>query len=160
MRNPFRIIRWVFKARRPSRVADMPAVSDNFWLRRGYAALTFFGFIVTPSQEEADRVNRQQCWRLKNHEMIHLRQAQSTHDSWLCFYALYLWHWLRAVHLNRHLKNAAYLLNPFELEAYANEHDPHYLETCGEKGANGWRKYARQKPRQRLADYLSGKRLA
>ena len=154
MRNPFRIIRLVFKARSPRKVTDMEAVADDFWLRGDYAALTFFGFIVTPSAREAEAVNRNVNPYLKNHEMIHLRQAQSTHNSWFCFYCLYLWYWLRALHLNRRLPNAAYRLNPFEIEAYDHERDLHYLERCGPRGANGWRTEAKKKPKQRLKEYL------
>lgn len=127
-------------------------MADGFWLRRGYAALTFFGHIVTPTQQEADRINKGYN-SLKNHEMIHLRQAQSTHNSWICFYLLYSWYWLRALPLNRKMKGAAYYLNPFEIEAYDNEHDLHYLDNCSRKGTNGWREHARKKPRQRLLEY-------
>ena len=129
----------------------MDAVADGFWLWRGYAALTFFGHIVTPTQKEADRMNKDYN-TLKNHEMIHLRQAQSTHNSWLCFYIMYMWYWLRALPLNRKIKGAAYRLNPFEMEAYAHEHDLHYLDHCPRQGTNGWREYARKKPRERLKE--------
>ena len=90
--HPFRmlrIVRFVWKARRPSTVHDMPAVVDIFWIRSGYEALTFFGTILTHSKGDADAMNRR-LTTLKNHEMIHLRQAQSTGDSWWRFYRLYL----------------------------------------------------------------------
>jgi hypothetical protein len=76
----FRILRFVWKARRPSTVHDMPAVVDTFWLKTGYEALTFFGTIITHSQQAADHMNSQ-FDELKNHEMIHLKQAQSAWDK-------------------------------------------------------------------------------
>ena len=116
----------MWRAVRPSRVADMPAVVNTFWLRKGFEGLTFFGKILTPTQALADEFNTG-FTALKNHEMIHLRQAQSCGDSWLRFYLLYLWYWLRALPANRKLKHGAYLLNPFEMEAYRHMHNLDYL---------------------------------
>ena len=151
MDNPFKIFALMWRSRRPSKLSDMPAVRNTFWLRKGYAALTFFGTIITPSDRETERMNEQGN-EVKRHEMIHLRQAQSTHDSWLLFYIRYLWYYLRALPLNRKARYAAYRLNPFEMEAYAHMYEPDYLEQCKE-GATEWRKYAKMKPRERLARY-------
>jgi len=144
----------MFRFRKPSRVDDMTAVADGFWLGPSYAALTFFGHIVVHSQEEADRLNARPLRRssLKLHETIHLRQAQSLHNSWFCFYILYIWYYVRALPQNRHMANAAYYLNPFELEAYTHMYDPDYVEQC-RHGANGWRVYAKMKPGERLKKY-------
>ena len=143
-----RVIPIMWRAVRPSKVADMPAVVNTFWLRKGYEGLTFFGQILTPTQELADRFNAS-FNALKNHEMIHLRQAQACGDSWLRFYLLYIWYWLKALPANRKMKHAAYLLNPFEMEAYARMHDLDYL-----KGpATEWRRYAKMKLKDRLKLY-------
>ena len=152
MNNPLSILRLVARAVRPSRTGMMVAVSDPFWLRRGYEALTFFGFIVTHSREEANRFNSHYD-ALKNHEMIHLRQAQATGDSWLRFYLRYGWYWLRALGWNRRMKNAAYLLNPFELEAYRHDHDLGYAERCKDGGAQEWRRYAKMNYKERRRIY-------
>lgn len=153
MKNPCRILKFLASVRRPSRIADMPVACDGFWLRKGYRALTFFGTIVAAS---AGDVAAMSCVgsNMKRHEMIHLRQAQSTGDSWLLFYLHYGWYYLLALPQNRYMKNAAYLLNPFELEAYENEHDPFYLEQCREKGATRWREYARMSPKERLERFF------
>ena len=143
-----RVIPIMWRAVRPSKVADMPAVVNTFWLRKGYEGLTFFGQILTPTQELADRFNTG-LDEMKNHEMIHLRQAQSCGDSWLRFYLLYIWYWLKGLRMNRKMKHAAYLLNPFEMEAYARMHDLDYL-----KGpATEWRRYAKMKLKDRLKLY-------
>ena len=128
----------------------METVFDGFWLRKNYEALTFFGYIVCRTKEAAGRMDAV----TRNHETIHLRQAQSCHNSWLCFYLLYIWYYLRALPLNRHLRNAAYLLNPFEMEAYNHQHDLSYLDDKS-GGTDGWRHYARLSPRQRLALYTA-----
>ena len=143
-----RVIPIMWRAVRPSKVADMPAVVNTFWLRKGYEGLTFFGQILTPTQELADRFNAG-LDEMKNHEMIHLRQAQSCGDSWLRFYLLYIWYWLKGLRMNRKMKHAAYLLNPFEMEAYARMHDLDYL-----KGpATEWRRYAKMPLKDRLKLY-------
>ena len=147
MNNPFSILRLVLKSKRPSHIREMKAVRDSFWLRPGYTALTFFGYIVTSTQHEADIIN-QRYDGLKNHEMIHLRQAQDCHDSWTMFYLRYVWYYLRALPYNRKKRNAAYWMNPFEMEAYEHMYEPDYLEKCA-NGANGWRAYAKMKPSER-----------
>lgn len=151
------IIPIMWHAVRPSKVADMPAVVNRFWLRKGYEGLTFFGTILTRSQEEADRFNNSHD-PMKNHEMIHLRQAQATGDSWLRFYLLYIWYWFRifcfgGFAIRRQLRNAAYLLNPFEMEAYGRMNDAHYLDKY-QSGATEWRLFARMSVKERLQYYL------
>ena len=47
------------------------------------------------------------------------------------------------------MRNAAYYLNPFEIEAYKHMYDPNYVEKC-RQGANEWRTYAKMKPSERL----------
>ena len=153
MKNPFRILKFLAGARRPSRIADMPVACDGFWLRKGYRALTFFGTIVAASAGDVATMSREGS-NMKRHEMIHLRQAQSTGNSWLLFYLRYGWYYLLALPQNRRMKNAAYLINPFELEAYRNEHDPGYLEHCKEKGATQWREFARMTPKERLKRFF------
>ena len=144
-----RVIPIMWRAVRPSKISDMPAVVNTFWLRKGYEGLTFFGHILAPTQELADRFNGSSDRALKNHEMIHLRQAQSCGDSWIRFYLLYIWYWLKGLRMNRKMKHAAYLLNPFEMEAYARMDDLDYL-----KGpATEWRKYAKMKLKDRLKLY-------
>ena len=148
--HPFRmlrIVRFVWKARRPSTMHDMPAVVDTFWIKSGYTALTFFGAILTRSQSEADAMNGR-LTTLKNHEMIHLKQAQSLHNSWFLFYVRYIWYYVRAIPQNKYMRNAAYYLNPFEMEAYEHMYEKDYLEKCKD-GANGWRVYAKMKPKAR-----------
>ena len=153
--RPFRvlgIVRYIWKAHRPSRTHDMPAVVDTFWIKSGYEALTFFGTILTHSKDEADSINGRPT-TLKNHEMIHLRQAQACHDSWLRFYLLYLWYWLKGLRWSRRMRGAAYMLNPFELEAYRHMYDMGYPDRCSNGGAQEWRTYKKMTYNERRAVY-------
>ena len=147
MYNPFRLLWLMLRARRPSRIDRMTAVKEGFWLRRNYAAMMFFGHILAHTQEDADWINAHDG-SMRRHETIHLKQAQSTHNSWICYYTLYLWYSLRALPQNRYMRNASYYLNPFEMEAYEHMYDENYLEQCRD-GANGWRVYAKMKPKER-----------
>ena len=153
MVNPLLIVPLMLRSVRPSRTADMPAIAQPFWIRRGYEAMTFFGHIITHSHEDAEHFNTR-FDALKNHEMIHLYQARSTHDSWLCFYWLYFVYWLRGYRYRRRLRNAGYLLNPFELEAYAHMYDLGYLADK-KSGTNEWRRYAKMSLAERLKIYLA-----
>ncbi len=151
MNHPFRILLLLMKARRPSRIIDMPVLKEAFWLKKGYEALTFFGFILMRSTEEARRITEDSRMApLKNHEMIHLRQAQACGDSWLCFYWKYFVFWIKARKARCQLKNAGYLLNPFEMEAYAHMYDLHYLERFPDGKATGWKRYAEMSLDERL----------
>ena len=147
------ILLMMLRAPRPSRQNDMKAVAMPRWIRKGYDGLTFFGTIITPTQQEAEAFNRRFSF-LKNHEMIHLYQARSCHNSWLLFYLRYGWYWLLSSRYHKRLKNAGYLLNPFELEAYDRMYDLHYLDDKPQ-GTSEWRRYARMPLSERLAAYLS-----
>lgn len=146
MDNPFCILSIFWRSRRPSLIKNMPVIRNSFWLRKGYAALTFFGTVIASTKEDAEEFKNQKS-TLRNHEMIHLRQAQSTHDSWLMFYLLYSWYSLKLLPQSRKMKNALYWLNPFEMEAYQHEDDLHYLDN---HIADEWRQYARMKPSERI----------
>ncbi len=152
------ILSILFKAVRPSRQNDMPAVAMPHFIWKGYDGLTFFGHIITHTQEEAAALNTR-FDSIKNHEMIHLYQARATHDSWWCFYWLYFVYWLRGCFTRIPLRNAAYLLNPFELEAYGRMHDLHYLDDK-KSGTHEWRRYAKMSLKERYQTYLLRKRSA
>jgi len=61
-----------------------------------------------------------------NHEKIHLAQQR---ELWLVgFYLLYAFYWVRARVFLRMSSQEAYMAIPFEVEAYAQQHDEDYLE--------------------------------
>ena len=143
------LLKLIFRAPRPASVSDMPAEVSRLWKRKGFTAMTVFGHIFTSEQSMADSLNGR-FNMLKNHEMIHLRQAQNTRNSWFLFYWLYFWYSFKALRYWRKVKNAAYYLNPFEMEAYAHQRDLDYQEQCREHGAQGWRRFARMKLSERV----------
>lgn len=153
MNNPLKILKYFWHSKRPSMIRNMTAVHDGFWLRKGYDAMTFFGTIITATQAEAATMNGKGNV-LKNHEMIHLRQAQSLHDSWLLFYLYYGWYSLMALPQNRKMKDAAYRLNPFEIEAYGHDEDLDYLK---KNDATEWRKWAKMSPEERRIKFYCKK---
>ena len=154
MGNPFSILMLLFKCHKPSKIAEMKAVKNGFWLGKNYTAMMFFGHILTHTQKDADRINKNSN-SIRRHETIHLRQAQSTHNSWICFYWLYTYYFFRALPQNRHMKGAAYRINPFEMEAYEHMYDAEYIDQCKTEGAQEWREYAKLKPSERLSLYKS-----
>lgn len=129
----------IVRSKRPSSIKDMPASVNSFLCRKGFSGITLFGRIFTNEQGIADHLNKRYSV-MKNHEMIHLRQAQNTGNNWFSFYIVYGYYWLKGICLNRKRKNLAYYLNPFEMEAYLNERNFHYLDKF-EKGATGWREF-------------------
>lgn len=142
------ILKVIFRAPRPSNISDMPATVTRWWNKKNYAAITFFGYIFTSGENIAHHLNNRYD-SLKNHEMIHLRQAQDTHNSWFCYYLRYLWYSLTAMRYFRKQRNAQYYLNPFEMEAYLHMNDLTYLDGL-EGGTSGWREYAKMPLSERL----------
>lgn len=96
-----------------------------------YTGLSFFIFIWI-SKLTKDEV------RLVRHEKIHFLQQVEM---------LFLFHWLFYAYFyivarsKGHGHYAAYRNNPFELEAYANEHDIKYLK---ERKTFAWLKYIKE----------------
>ena len=73
--------------------------------------------------------------RVRNHETIHYRQqAECLFVGQWILYGLF---WLIGLCVYRSGR-AAYYNNPFEREAYANDVDPHYLES---RKLYSWAKY-------------------
>lgn len=155
LRHLWFFMRIIWRVRRPSKIADMPAEAVPGILRNGYAAVTFFGHILTSSKKDAWSLNKQ-FDALKNHEMIHLRQAQSTADSWVVFYTMYFRFWLHARRARHKYPNAGYHLNPFEMEAYCHMHNLHYLDQ-NKNGATEWRYFARMTLDERIAFLRNGR---
>ena len=51
------ILLMMLRATRPSRLDDMKAIAKPRWIRKGYDGLTFFGTIITHTQQEAEAFN-------------------------------------------------------------------------------------------------------
>ena len=70
-----------------------------------------------------------------DHEKIHIRQQQEM--LVIGFYIMYVFYWLRGLWIYGD-SQIAYHSIPFEIEAYAHEHDENYLE---KRTFWAWRNY-------------------
>lgn len=139
--------------KRPSKIKVVTA--KKAWLLfSGFAAITLFGVVYCKSQSRVDEINKTENIdsQLESHETIHVRQAESTHDSWLLYYLKYIWQWIINFPLIFVNTYAPYKFMPFELEAYANQDDWDY---CLGKCEN-WKVYKKltlKQKRQFAKDY-------
>lgn len=134
--------------KKPKDIIDIELKWNNILPLFGYFAMTLFGkmWIKNSSKPTWERYIREgKTVFVTNHEMIHVKQAVSTNNSWWKFYILYVWYWFKAIF--RGFK-FAYKMNPFELEAYANENDLNYT-AMHTHGATRWKEYKTISVKQR-----------
>lgn len=92
-----------------------------------YLGINLFGILFVRKEYEADmKSNVQMRKEVINHEQIHTAQMQ---ELWyIPFYLIYIfWHIMLLFKTRNNTE--AYRQNPFELEAYANDHNLNYLQT-------------------------------
>ena len=126
---------------KPSKILRIKAKKALF-LFPGFRALTWKGTVYCKYDSDITLINHDYTDRitsdLESHETIHVRQAESTNDSWFKFYLLYLWYWIKNFPLFFTGIMMPYYFIPFELEAFINETD-HTYPTHG--AVNGWREF-------------------
>ena len=124
--------------KRPSKIKIVSA--KKAWLMLpNFSAITLFGIVYCKTKKMADEINKTDKIdsRLESHETIHVRQAESTKDSWIVYYLKYIWQWILNFPLIFVNLYAPYKFMPFELEAYANQDNWDYcLGKC-----EYWKKY-------------------
>lgn len=125
--------------KKPNEIINLIPSFRKFLPPKNFKAIMMFGkiFINIKNQEkyyEDERKGNNAYF--KNHEMIHVQQAIKTHNSWLLFYLLYVWFWLKNLPFIFGL-NFAYKFIPFEMEAYYYQKDLTYTE----KHINGTENY-------------------
>ena len=128
--------------KKPSEIKRVKAKVNKFLCPRGFDAITLFGIVYLATNRYLRYFNSEYgiMSSLENHEMIHIRQAYSTKDSWIVFYLLYIWYWIKNLPLLIVNKFAPYKFNPFEIEAYEHEADFYYND---ETKAEGWKIYTK-----------------
>ena len=120
---------------------------------KGFAVMNILGFLFVREEVEMTA-------EVLNHEAIHTRQQYEimvasailflwvvNTYSWLCYLliifamplVLYALAWL--IELMRPPYNSAYKDSPFEREAYANQHNPNYLDS---RPMFAWVRYIRK----------------
>lgn len=112
---------------KPSKINVLKAKKALF-LFSGFRALTWKGIAYCKEKSDIQLISAQDTINsnFEAHEMTHVKQAESTHDSWFCFYTLYIWYWILNFPLFIRGKFMPYYFIPFELEAMAHETDWKY----------------------------------
>lgn len=128
--------------KKPKNTTKIIAKINKFLCPSGFSAITLFGVIYVRSEASLAKINKTDGIDslLENHEMIHVKQAISTHNSWFLFYLLYIWQWLMNLPMIFINLYAPYKFIAFELEAYANEANVGYQKEIVD-GANLWREF-------------------
>lgn len=89
----------------------------------GYSAINLCGVIFTrKSKKEVEKLletERGKIWI--NHEHIHTLQKKATCNSWICFYAVYLYYFFKMWPFYTTNWSIAYRTIPYEYEAYTKQ---------------------------------------
>jgi hypothetical protein len=105
--------------KKPSEIKALTA-KKAWFVPSSMIAITLFGVVYCHTQGRADTVNKSDKIdsQFESHETIHLRQAESTSDSWFLYYLKYIWQWLVNFPLIFVNVSAPYKFISFEMEAY------------------------------------------
>lgn len=114
---------------KPSSIKSIKAKKARFLLPN-FRAITWKGTVYCKDVLDIGLINYTDkvTSDLKSHETIHVRQAESTSDSWTIFYARYLWQWICNLPLIIYGLMLPYYFISFELEAFEKEVDHSYCE--------------------------------
>lgn len=108
---------------------ELEIVRMNHFPFKGYKWLMWCGRMIyrSDNKEQIRKEKRIKKFAVrKNHEKIHLMQASHCGDSWILYYLSYLWKWLKQGVISS--MSANYYINPYEVEAYANEGNENYCK--------------------------------
>ena len=113
------LIKWLFTGN-PRKQETLQIEQFKHFPFKGYSAMSWCGHLIT--RYNPSYINK----TVYNHETIHLLQAKRFR-TWIGFYLSYLWQWFK---INPFIgpSNCAYYTSPYEMEAYANEERPEYIE--------------------------------
>ena len=113
----------------------LPIIQMKHFPFKWYSAMMWCCKLI---DNERDNVNITD--KIMNHEMIHYQQICSIGSN-IRYYLTYIWEWIKCGMIG----NAAYYLNPLEIEAYVNELNPNYKTYKGKyklyKTENGRKLY-------------------
>lgn len=109
---------------------------------KGYLFMMWCGKMIY-RDDVLDYLRTQKGLRSIRHETIHLMQARDT-GSWIKFYLIYLWEWIKGNPLI-HPAQSAYYMIPFEVQAYALEDTPErYTNDLSPYTIKGRKKFYKQ----------------
>ncbi len=123
---------------KPSKIKSVSG-KKAWFLLPNFEAITLCGVVYCSSRARADKINESDKIdsQLESHETIHVRQAESTKDSWFIYYMKYIWQWICNFPLIFVNLYAPYKFMPFELEAYRYQDEWDYCLGKCEK----WKAY-------------------
>jgi hypothetical protein len=143
---------------KPSKIKSIKA-KISWLLPSRINALTWKGVVYCTNEKNVKLINKTDKIdsQLKLHETIHLRQAQSTKDSWFLFYIRYVWEWICNIPLISINLYAPYKFMPMELEAYLNQDTWGY---CEYEATYQWKEFEKltlKKKRELAKEYFGYK---
>jgi hypothetical protein len=143
---------------KPSKITTVKA-KKAWCLPPKIRALTWMGIVYCKYREDADSINRTDKIdsMLKSHETIHVRQAESMHNSWFLFYARYIWEWVVNIPLLTINRWAAYRFMPIEMEAYSHERDYEYANNGKVVGWKELEKLTLKEKRELAKEYYNSR---
>ena len=125
----FILIKMIF-GKKPKDIEKPCLMGMKHFPFKGYSYLMWCGKMIYRDDMYDRRRKEWPTDRFKiqtNHEHIHLMQAKMC-GSWVKYYLVYLWEWLKGNPLIAPSKSA-YYTNKLECEAYANEDDLSYCKS-------------------------------
>lgn len=142
---------------KPSKIKSIKA-KITWLLPSKFRAMTWKGVAYCAKEEDVKSINKTDRIdsQLKSHETIHLRQAQSTKDSWFLFYVRYIWEWICNLPLIFINLYAPYKFMPMEIEAYLNQDNWDY---CPYNATYQWKEFEKltlKKKRELAKEYYHG----
>lgn len=143
---------------KPSKIKSLTA-KKAWFLLPSFRAITWKGVAYCNDKLDVKTINLTEginC-RLKSHETIHVRQAESTDDSWLKFYVRYVWEWILNLPLIFIDMFAPYKFMPFEIEAYINQDNWDY---CKHGAVYQWKEFEKltlKEKRELAKEYYNSK---
>ena len=142
---------------KPSKIISVTAKKAHFLLS-GFRALTWKGVVYCKRNEDVNSINysTEINSQLKSHETIHVRQAESTHDSWFMFYLRYVWEWICNLPLIFIDLHAPYKFMPMEIEAYLNQDNWDYCQNGAVYQWKGFEKILSLKEKREMAKKYYG----
>lgn len=112
----------------PSDIKELELLEMKHFPFSGYKFMSWCGRMIY-RESNKDRIQREigtsKFETSKIHETIHLRQAQ-VEGSWVKYYLKYFWEWLKGNPIISPA-SSAYKTIPYEIQAYANEDNPDYI---------------------------------
>ena len=104
---------------KPSKISKITAKKALFMQILPFIGLTWCGVVYVKNAFYEWQINQTDGIdsSFENHELYHVRQAESTDDSWFKFYLLYVWQWIQNLPLMFVNIYAPYKFMPFEMEA-------------------------------------------